>query len=233
MKILLDYPVNEVFTSIQGEGKFSGRNSLFIRFNYCNLRCGWCDTKETWAPLTEAPTSAAVLNTMIAASQSPDVVLTGGEPLLFAIDQLQFGSKNIHIETNGTLDPLKNLDSSYHHSHFSRKGFTKEFCHRVYWTVSPKLASYPHEESYQALQIFSQFEKVIFKFVLTDIDAGLEAVKKMAADVHLPKEKIYIAFEGTDAGSQLKKTWLETVINEGYHYSPRLQVLFWGNEKGR
>jgi len=32
-------PISEIFYSIQGEGKLSGRPSLFIRVGGCNLTC--------------------------------------------------------------------------------------------------------------------------------------------------------------------------------------------------
>ena len=37
--------VSEIFTSIEGEGLFVGKKTLFIRFSGCHLKCRWCDTK--------------------------------------------------------------------------------------------------------------------------------------------------------------------------------------------
>ena len=37
--------VNEIFHSIQGEGKYTGVNSIFMRTSGCDLACNFCDTK--------------------------------------------------------------------------------------------------------------------------------------------------------------------------------------------
>ena len=36
--------VNEIFQSIEGEGKRAGALATFIRLTGCNLRCTYCDT---------------------------------------------------------------------------------------------------------------------------------------------------------------------------------------------
>lgn len=48
MKTMKTYPIYEMFTSIEGEGSDAGIPTAFIRMSGCNLKCPWCDTKESW-----------------------------------------------------------------------------------------------------------------------------------------------------------------------------------------
>ena len=36
--------INEIFYSLQGEGRNTGRAAVFVRFSGCNLKCSFCDT---------------------------------------------------------------------------------------------------------------------------------------------------------------------------------------------
>ena len=38
------YRVNEIFYSIQGEGRNTGRAALYVRMSGCNIKCPICDT---------------------------------------------------------------------------------------------------------------------------------------------------------------------------------------------
>ena len=38
------YDLVEIFESLRGEGRNTGRPCVFVRFAGCNLRCPWCDT---------------------------------------------------------------------------------------------------------------------------------------------------------------------------------------------
>jgi len=44
-EIQRNIPVADIFYSIQGEGPFQGIPHIFIRFNGCNLKCIYCDSK--------------------------------------------------------------------------------------------------------------------------------------------------------------------------------------------
>lgn len=106
------YLVHSIFRSIQGEGRFSGWPATFVRFQGCNLDCGFCDTKGSIG--LEGGTTYT-LNRLVKAIQQTAhandlLVLTGGEPclqpleaLLEALIQLSHPIPCIHLETNGSL----------------------------------------------------------------------------------------------------------------------------------
>ncbi|MCA1802559.1 MAG: 7-carboxy-7-deazaguanine synthase QueE [Rhodothermaceae bacterium] len=46
--LLVEYPVMEHFFTIQGEGYHTGKASYFIRTAGCDVKCWWCDVKDSW-----------------------------------------------------------------------------------------------------------------------------------------------------------------------------------------
>lgn len=120
------YRINEIFYSLQGEGRWSGRPAIFIRFSGCNLACPFCDTD--FKAYTEM-TADEIINEISQWGDCHFIVLTGGEPTLQIdfefIDKLHDAKYYVAMETNGTRDYPWNLD----------------------WvTVSPKTAFVPRGE---------------------------------------------------------------------------------------
>lgn len=100
--------INEVFSSIQGEGVLVGRRQIFVRFSGCNLNCNYCDTPRCRDPLYGTEVTVNGLFQKIKKLMTPDfhsISLTGGEPLLHADFIKYFLEKHYleaHIETNGS-----------------------------------------------------------------------------------------------------------------------------------
>ena len=100
------YPLVEIFESLQGEGRNTGRPCVFIRFAGCNLACQWCDTDTAMRFELSLKELIAEVKTYRAKS----VVLTGGEPTIQkGMEELVSALKSegyyIAVETNGLLAP--------------------------------------------------------------------------------------------------------------------------------
>ncbi len=93
--------VNEIFDSIDGEGKTAGQLATFIRLCGCNLRCSYCDTTYAFTEGSEMTVADIVRRVSY-----PHVTLTGGEPLCQDIGWLlqALQDRSVNIETNGSMD---------------------------------------------------------------------------------------------------------------------------------
>lgn len=102
----MTYALHEIFASLQGEGRHTGRPCLFLRFAGCNLACPWCDTDHT----PRLRLKAEALLARVEASGARSVILTGGEPLLqpglgALARALRARGLWVGLETNATLEP--------------------------------------------------------------------------------------------------------------------------------
>ncbi len=118
------YPVNDLYTCVQGEGVQTGVAMVLLRLHGCAVGCPWCDTKETWEfepqhqveTLAEAQgansryvylSATAVAEHIQAHHPGPKwVLVTGGEPAQYGLRPLVTAIHNIGlkaaIETSGT-----------------------------------------------------------------------------------------------------------------------------------
>lgn len=151
--------VQAIFSTIQGEGPFSGVPAVFIRLAGCNLACRWCDTdfessyekgnEKSVTEITRVVLDAAPPTTRL-------VVLTGGEPLRQNVrplveDLLRYGY-HVQFETAGVIAPQ---DPGF---------FTKaEAARRITFVVSPKTP--------KIAQWFRDLTNLHWKFVVGHDDA--------------------------------------------------------------
>ena len=126
--IPMNYKINELFETIQGEGSFTGQPSIFIRLQGCPVGCSWCDTKHTWdIELEDQVSPDTMLAKKVETSQwanfSPEdilalvkeknfkakhIVITGGEPCMVDLtplcESLEEQGYSTQIETSGTFE---------------------------------------------------------------------------------------------------------------------------------
>lgn len=97
--------VSEIFTSIEGEGIFVGKKTLFIRFSGCYLKCRWCDTKYALPLDSGTDYQIDEIKDLIIKELQPftyKVNFTGGEPLLqteAVIELADFIKKHTNLKT--------------------------------------------------------------------------------------------------------------------------------------
>jgi 7-carboxy-7-deazaguanine synthase len=280
--------IAEIFRSIQGEGRLTGTESIFVRTSGCNLRCGYCDTPyASWTPegeelpvdeilarvgelqqlpppafasqasplpLAGAPSEISPLPLAgegqgvraegavpSAASPHPSplpkgegrhVVLTGGEPMLWAelvplTTRLRDRGWHITIETSGTL-------------------YLPVVCDLM--SVSPKLSNStpegdPRWSERQTLN--RQAPDVIhrlaaeydcqWKFVIDRPEDCDEVEDFLAEFPAIEQSRVLLMPQGTDAGVLAEKAaWLGPYcVRRGYQFCPRRQIEWFGAERGK
>jgi organic radical activating enzyme len=90
----------ESFYTLQGEGFHTGRAAYFLRLGGCDVGCVWCDVKESWP--AEAHPKVEIQEMVRQASEHPGrlAVITGGEPLMYNLDELTSSLQDSGFETN-------------------------------------------------------------------------------------------------------------------------------------
>jgi 7-carboxy-7-deazaguanine synthase len=234
-------PINELFASLQGEGRLAGVPSTFVRTSGCNLRCWFCDSYHTsWEPTGAWRSVEDVLAAV--ADRDPDhVVLTGGEPLVHdaSTDLLRaLADRGYHttVETNGTFVPEAPVDLV---------------------SVSPKLASStptPERdpagdgewaERHEARRIDREVLATLatdfdcqFKFVVTGPD-DVPEIRSLVADLRdrgapVADTDVLLMPEGQTREdlARTRSTVADLALEHGYRYTPRLHVDLWNDAPG-
>jgi len=232
--------VAETFLSIQGEGKYAGTLSVFLRLSHCNLNCQkfsyinedgkhlGCDSKHLWTTVDSMAVEQLVQHWqekgwLEKLKKGAHLVITGGEPLIqqTAIEQLitvldQKCSEKIFIEleTNASLKInstlLNRLDQI---------------------NASPKLTTSgnPRHKAYHldVLRQLAMTKKAIFKFVIFNKADILEILHEYVNPLQISSQKIWLMPEGCTSEALQKKTSmiLDWCKQYNMNYSPRLQVF--------
>ncbi|SHO80444.1 Queuosine Biosynthesis QueE Radical SAM [hydrothermal vent metagenome] len=245
----------ESFFSIQGEGRYAGTPSVFFRFGGCNLNCkGFgvkqkspiddttlvgCDSiratysehyKYLWQKIDSENLLIDILENYLAKSCKPDIVITGGEPLLWYnheifLNFLNFlveGGFRITIETNATIM----ID------------FTKYPLYKnITFAMSVKLKNSGEQKEKRVNKdaikaIATHSQNSFFKFVLSKNSLYHDEIIEITKDINLP---IYCMPMGSTAKELAKndKAVAQFCINHCYKYVDRMHIRLWDNEEGR
>jgi len=236
-------PVNELFYSLQGEGKLAGTPSVFVRTSGCNLRCWFCDSYHTsWEPTHSWTSIDVVVDEVLTFDDADHVVLTGGEPLVHEesvalLDELADYGYHTTVETNGTIHRDAAIDLA---------------------SISPKLRSSTptadrdpdgggewadrHDRrriDLDALgQLVTDYESQL-KFVVTSADDFAEITDlveriRNQATTTVSDEDVLLMPEGRTRGDldDTRTAVAELAMTHGYRYTPRLHVDLWNDAPG-
>jgi len=222
-------PISEIFYSIQGEGKYIGRPSLFIRVGGCNLSCpGFskhgCDSFYAVNKKYKSSWKIMSINDLILEIEKYypcDIVLTGGEPTLYykklypIIEKFQ----NITIETNATI----NID-------FKNYPAFKNVAFAMSVKLSNSGEEYKKRVNKEAINNISlNAKKSFFKFVLnSDLKDEIEDITK---EINLP---IYCMPLG-ETKEELEKNAsfvFNFCLENGYFYSDRIHIRLFNKKRG-
>jgi len=226
--------IAEIFKSVQGEGRLTGTESVFVRSSGCNLRCAYCDTPYASSAPEGDDLSVEEIVGRVILFDSSHVVLTGGEPMLFAeliplAAELRRREKHITIETAGTL-------------------YLPVECDLM--SISPKLSnSTPsadteprwrrrHESNRHAPEVIDRLLTEYdyqLKFVVATAEDCREVEDYIAQFPRIDRDQVMLMPEGMDAKKLATiAEWLEPYCKEhGLRFCPRRQIEWFVPVRGK
>jgi 7-carboxy-7-deazaguanine synthase len=225
--------IAEIYPSVQGEGLLTGTASTFVRASGCNLRCRFCDSPFTsWTP-EGADLAVDEILARVARLGNTHVVLTGGEPMLFAeliplTAGLRAAGRHITIETAGTL-------------------YLPVECDLM--SISPKLSNstptaaqaprWParHDRTRHApdvvRRLIAEYPYQV-KFVVDSRADCVEVEEYLSEVAEIERSRAMLMPQGTDAETLDRQAeWLEPYCHEhDLRYCPRRHIEWFGFVRG-
>ncbi|AFK19514.1 7-carboxy-7-deazaguanine synthase QueE [Haloferax mediterranei ATCC 33500] len=234
-------PINELFASLQGEGKLAGVPSTFVRTSGCNLRCWFCDSYHTsWEP-THAWMSVEEIVAEVDALDPNHVVVTGGEPLIHdettSLLSALAGEYHLTVETNGTLETDAPVDLASISPKLASSTPTPE---NAPDDTDPGVWTEKHEATRVNLDSLASLvdhaDDFQLKFVVTgrddlpEIEALVEDVRGVTAR-EVRDSDVLLMPEGQtrEALARTRTEVADLAAEFGYRYTPRLHVDLWND----
>ena len=250
--------VNEIFgPTIQGEGKLVGNLSIFIRFGKCNFKCvGFnveyetpsgvkkcaCDSyyavdmefKNSWKSYENYLDIVNEVDKLLENcnyKNRVDIVITGGEPLLYWNNQefqnliKHYINKNhkLTIETNASL----NID------------FKEDYQKKIIFSMSVKLSNSleplkKRVNKSTLTKILENTKESYLKFVIGNdfLENAIVEIEDILKNI--PQCEVYLmplgdSSETIDINSEKV---VNLAIKYGFKYSDRLHIRIWNNKRG-
>jgi 7-carboxy-7-deazaguanine synthase len=241
--------IAEIFQSIQGEGLLTGTESVFVRAAGCNLRCWFCDTPyASWQPEGQDLSVDEIVNE-VQRLQSDHVVLTGGEPMLFAeliplSQKLHRMGRHVTVETAGTLYlpvecDLMSISPKLSNSTPTpkKKGTGAVLSEPGNDRPSSQRWSIRHDRSRHVPDVIrrlaNEYEYQI-KFVIDCPEDCQEVHQYLTELPEIDHGRVLLMPQGTEAAELAEKgTWLEPYCaRHGFEYCPRRQIEWFGLARG-
>lgn len=168
--------VNEIFSSIDGEGLRAGELATFIRLAGCNMKCSYCDTLYALKKENGTEMSVEDIIKKVEEYNVKNITLTGGEPLIHKdineiIEKLLRKEYKVNIETNGSI-PID------------------KYIGKCLITMDYKTPSSLMEDKMLLSNIEKLTENDVLKFVVNETD--LEVVESVMQEYKI-KSYIYIS----------------------------------------
>lgn len=116
-------PIMEAFYTLQGEGFHAGKAAYFIRLGGCDVGCVWCDVKESWDATVHPQLTLDEIVTGASKHPSRLAVVTGGEPLMYNLNELTQALKNAGFQTNIETSGVYAVSGNWDWICFSPKKF--------------------------------------------------------------------------------------------------------------
>ncbi|MFK5976951.1 MAG: 7-carboxy-7-deazaguanine synthase QueE [Sulfurovum sp.] len=248
--------LTEQFFSIQGEGKYAGVPSYFLRTGGCNLSCAGfgaeyevdgekklgCDTffavdsafSSSWERVESADILIAHLkNEFKTIGYLPQMVITGGEPLLYHKDAVFYAvisalvEMNIQItfETNGTVEIDFEAYPNYKKTIFalsiklSNSGELKE--KRIKTEAISNIVAYAKD---------SFFKFTIDKTLVQN--SAYEEIKQITSNFKKPSIYCMPVGESRDTIWKNDKAIFEFCMRHNFNYSDRLHIRVFDTTQG-
>ena len=225
--------IAEIFRSRQGEGLLTGTESVFVRASGCNLRCWFCDTPyASWRP-EGTDLSVEEIVAHVTAQVVGHVVLTGGEPMLFAemiplCAELARRGLHLTIETAGTLYLPVSCDLMSISPKLSNSAPSAE--RDAHWAIR-------HQRSRHVPDVIRRLTAEYayqLKFIVDRPDDCREVETYLAEFPHIDRSRVMLMPQGVDkAVLEEKAQWLEPYcLEHQLRYCPRRQIEWFGLARG-